>query len=248
MPSLSRIPCLKWSEPLFEVEDFLTEHDFFRLVGITQDISNRISPGSADILMIEKSTYNVFSPGSDWEKVCHPYIDGIDAELSRIEDAYANDLAVVLDIANPLKSRLPFKVRAGIGVTPPGSSYRVHEDSYVKLLSGIVYLSPAICNGTLLYGSFCDRDCEELDWKCNKGVFFSRRRGATWHSYFNNSSEIRFTLILNILFDGPAGAFVKLKILGAETGFLMALCLVLYDALYGWAHSFVKFSSRAFVR
>ena len=77
--------------------------------------------------------------------------------------------------------------------------YPIHRDSPFKLLSGVIYLSPTKNKGTLLYKSKYDNDANEIPWKQNRGLFFSRSENHSYHSYEGDKQSTRLTLIYNLM-------------------------------------------------
>ena len=82
-----------------------------------------------------------------------------------------------------------------------GSHYKfpIHDDTPNKLLSGVIYLSPAENTGTIFYKNKKGENKKTIEWKKNRAVFFSRIERETWHSYEGNGLENRTALIYNLM-------------------------------------------------
>ena len=83
--------------------------------------------------------------------------------------------------------------------TKKNKKFPIHDDTFNKLLSGVVYLYPENNIGTIFYNSKNGKDKNEIQWKINRAVFFSRIEGETWHSYAADSNNDRITLIFNLM-------------------------------------------------
>ena len=82
-----------------------------------------------------------------------------------------------------------------------GSNYKfpIHDDTPNKLLSGVIYLKPEKNTGTLFYKNKKGDDKKEIEWKQNRGVFFSRSEKKTWHSYEGDRNSNRIALVYNLM-------------------------------------------------
>jgi len=88
-----------------------------------------------------------------------------------------------------------------IVVTPKNHHDPIHDDNRRKLLSGVVYLEPRINSGTYIYSSLQGAGKKEVPWRVNRGVFFSREGGQTWHSYSGDGINHRIALVYNLCSD-----------------------------------------------
>ena len=77
--------------------------------------------------------------------------------------------------------------------------YPIHRDSPFKILSGVIYISPEISKGTLTYSDKYGKDKKEIQWKPNRGFFFSRNEENSYHSYEGYGTSSRRALVLNLM-------------------------------------------------
>ena len=82
-----------------------------------------------------------------------------------------------------------------------GADYKfpIHDDTPNKLLSGVIYIKPEKNSGTLFYTNKKGEGKKMVDWKVNRGVFFSRRERKTWHSYQGDGISNRIALVYNLM-------------------------------------------------
>ena len=83
--------------------------------------------------------------------------------------------------------------------TKKNKKFPIHDDTFNKLLSGVVYLYPENNIGTIFYNTKNGKDKNIIEWKINRAVFFSRIERETWHSYEADSTNDRITLIFNLM-------------------------------------------------
>ena len=83
--------------------------------------------------------------------------------------------------------------------TKKNKKFPIHDDTFNKLLSGVVYLYPENNIGTIFYNTKNGKDKNVIEWKINRAVFFSRIERETWHSYEADSASDRITLIFNLM-------------------------------------------------
>ena len=83
--------------------------------------------------------------------------------------------------------------------TKKNKKFPIHDDTFNKLLSGVVYLYPEKNIGTIFYNTKKGKDKNVTEWKINRAVFFSRIEGETWHSYESDSNNDRITLVFNLM-------------------------------------------------
>ena len=83
--------------------------------------------------------------------------------------------------------------------TKKNKKFPIHDDTFNKLLSGVVYLHPENNVGTIFYNTKNGKDKNVIEWKINRAVFFSRIERETWHSYEADSANDRITLIFNLM-------------------------------------------------
>ena len=83
--------------------------------------------------------------------------------------------------------------------TKKNKKFPIHDDTFNKLLSGVVYLYPENNIGTIFYNTKNGKDKNVIEWKINRAVFFSRIERETWHSYEADNVNDRITLIFNLM-------------------------------------------------
>lgn len=82
-----------------------------------------------------------------------------------------------------------------------GSKYvfPIHDDTPNKLLSGVVFLKPEKNTGTIFYKDKKGNGKNEIEWKQNRAIFFSRIERETWHSYESDKKNNRIVLVFNLM-------------------------------------------------
>lgn len=75
--------------------------------------------------------------------------------------------------------------------------YPIHNDTYDKLLSVVIYIAPELNTGTILYDTATGDNSREVEWKRNRAFAFSRTE-ETWHSYQSNGITNRVALVYNL--------------------------------------------------
>lgn len=78
-------------------------------------------------------------------------------------------------------------------------NFPIHRDQVNKLLSGVVYLYPQKNLGTILYDDRYGKNPNEIEWKQNRGFFFSRNENKTWHNYKGDGINNRIVLVYNLM-------------------------------------------------
>ena len=123
-------------------------------------------------------------------------------EENLLKRLFQNYHEKALDILNEL---YPEKVNlydySEFHIIETGSNYKfpIHDDTPNKLLSGVIYLKPEKNTGTLFYKNKKGDDKKEIEWKQNRGVFFSRSEKKTWHSYEGDRNSNRIALVYNLM-------------------------------------------------
>ena len=118
--------------------------------------------------------------------------------LKRIHKNYFSVAIEILNELNPKKTELYEYSDFTIIVTKKNSSFPIHDDTPNKLLSGVIYLYPNNNSGTIFYNDINGSNKTVIDWKQNRGVFFSRIEKETWHSYQGDGLNNRVALIYNL--------------------------------------------------
>ena len=121
---------------------------------------------------------------------------------SLLETLHKNYHSLALDLLNeinPEKTRLYDYSDFTIIVTNKNSKFPIHDDTPNKILSGVIYLNPEKNNGTIFYKNKKGDGKQIIDWKVNKGVFFSRNERESWHSYEGDGKSNRLVLVYNLM-------------------------------------------------
>jgi len=118
--------------------------------------------------------------------------------LKRIHKNYFQIAMDILNELNPKKTKLYEYSDFTIIVTKKNSNFPIHDDTPNKLLSGVIYLYPENNSGTTFYNDVNGSNKTTINWKPNRGVFFSRIEKETWHSYQGDGLNNRIALIYNL--------------------------------------------------
>jgi hypothetical protein len=110
---------------------------------------------------------------------------------------HKKNMAILSQLA-PKKVKLYDYSDFSLVVTPPGSSFPIHEDVPTKLLSCVVYVYPKKSPGTFLYANKKGGIEKEVKWKVNRALFFSRKTAETFHSYKGHEKNDRLALVYNL--------------------------------------------------
>jgi len=78
-----------------------------------------------------------------------------------------------------------------------GLKWEIHPDVSEKLLSAVLYVSPKVNTGTILYKDKNGLDPYEVEWKENRCLIFCQTNDS-WHSYQNTHEETRNTISWNL--------------------------------------------------
>ena len=119
-----------------------------------------------------------------------------------VERFYENYQKKALDI---LKELCPEKVNlydyTEFHLILTGKNYKfpIHDDTPNKLLSGVIYINPEKNSGTSFYDTKEGLNKNEIQWKKNRAVFFSRIERETWHSYEGDGINTRIALVFNLM-------------------------------------------------
>jgi hypothetical protein len=119
--------------------------------------------------------------------------------LKRMNEKYH---PIALDILKELNSKkIDLYEYSEFHVVETGAEYKfpIHDDIPNKLLSGVIYLSPEKNSGTFFYKNQQGDNKKEIEWKTNRGVFFSRLERESWHSYEGDSKSNRIVLVYNLM-------------------------------------------------
>ena len=119
--------------------------------------------------------------------------------LIRLNKNYLKKAISILNELNKEKINLIDHSDFTIVKTKKNKKFPIHDDTFNKLLSGVIYLYPEKNIGTIFYNTKSGKDKNITDWKINRAVFFSRKERVTWHSYEADSENDRITLIFNLI-------------------------------------------------
>lgn len=78
-------------------------------------------------------------------------------------------------------------------------TFPIHRDHINKLLSGVVYLTPEKNTGTIIYENKEGKNPNEIEWKKNRSLFFSRTEKGSWHNYKGDGKNNRIVLVYNLM-------------------------------------------------
>jgi hypothetical protein len=120
-------------------------------------------------------------------------------KFKQLEEAYLPRAVEILRRLAPHKLDLVDDVVFNLQATPPNFSFPVHLDDRKKVLSGVIYLKPNLCTGTILHKGLDDDSGEEIPWVVNRAFFFSRTPTDSWHSYKGDGVGYRWVLIFNLI-------------------------------------------------
>ena len=77
--------------------------------------------------------------------------------------------------------------------------FPIHRDHVNKLLSGVVYLKPEKNTGTIIYKNQKGENSNEIEWRKNRALFFSRTEKYSWHNYKGDGKNNRIVLVYNLM-------------------------------------------------
>ena len=119
--------------------------------------------------------------------------------ISRLQKNYHNKAIDILNELNPKKVSLYDYSEFHIIETGADYVFPIHDDTPNKLLSGVVYLKPENNTGTIFYENKNGDGKNEVPWRVNRAVFFSRSERKTWHSYKGDGKSNRVALVYNLM-------------------------------------------------
>jgi hypothetical protein len=103
----------------------------------------------------------------------------------------------ILNRLCPSKSILWEYTDFNIIITGSNCSFPIHRDTPNKLLSGVIYIKPEKNFGTILYSNHKGDDPRVIEWKQNRGFFFSRNENS-FHNYKGDGVSNRMALVYNL--------------------------------------------------
>lgn len=110
-----------------------------------------------------------------------------------------------IKVMNILQQLFPQKVElydyTQFALIETGSNFKfpIHDDDPNKILSGVVYIQPQKNIGTKFYLNKKGDVLENVEWKINRAVFFSRKERISWHSYEGDGKNNRIALVYNLM-------------------------------------------------
>ena len=158
--------------------------------------------------LTEISNIELKKIGSKEVKVYHNSIGGekiikndcIDDDfLKRLNRNYHDKAVNILKELYPEKEKLYDFSEFHLIETGANYEFVIHDDTPDKLLSGVIYLKPEKNVGTIFYKNKKGDGRNEIEWKINKGVFFSRTERQSWHSYKGDNKSNRIALVYNLM-------------------------------------------------
>jgi len=122
-----------------------------------------------------------------------------DAQIKNLHFKYHTKALGILKELNSRKIDLYDYSEFHIIETGANYKFPIHDDTPDKLLSGVIYIRPENNTGTIFYANKKGAGKEEIKWKVNRGVFFSRIEGKSWHSYEGDGKANRVALVYNLM-------------------------------------------------
>ena len=166
-------------------DDFLEPEDFKEISAYAKNLNN-------------ERNIHVFHNEIDLKnKIINASIDK--KFLVRLNERYLKKAINILKELNEEKVNLIDYCDFTIVKTKKNKKFPIHDDTFNKLLSGVIYLYPEKNVGTFFYNTKSGKDKNIIEWKVNRAVFFSRKKRETWHSYEADDANDRITLIFNLM-------------------------------------------------
>jgi len=140
-------------------------------------------------------------------KVFHNKIDSnnkilessLDKEfIIKLQNKYYPKALKILEEISPEKVKLYDYSDFTLILTDKNKKFPIHDDTPDKLLSGVIYLYPEKNSGTKFFDNQKGENERIIEWKINRGVFFSRIERESWHSYESDGITNRITLVFNL--------------------------------------------------
>ena len=118
--------------------------------------------------------------------------------IKNLQKKYFPKAIKILQELSPEKVKLYDFSDFTLIITDKNKKFPIHDDTPDKLLSGVIYLHPEKNSGTKFFDNRRGDNERAIDWKINRGVFFSRIERESWHSYESNEYTNRITLVFNL--------------------------------------------------
>ena len=167
------------------IDNFLKKEDLEKL-------------NSLALSSIKDNEIKVFHNSIDQNKNIKNSCISVEA-LEQLQKNYHDQAIDILRELNPKKLDLYDYSEFHIIVTGKNYKFPIHDDTPNKLLSGVIYLKPNKNNVTIFYSNKKGDDKQEIEWKINRAVFFSRSEKNTWHSYEGDGVSDRIALVYNLM-------------------------------------------------
>ncbi len=167
------------------IDNFLKKEDLEKL-------------NSLALSSIKDNEIKVFHNSIDQNKNIKNSCISVEA-LEQLQKNYHDQAIDILKELNPKKLDLYDYSEFHIIVTGKNYKFPIHDDTPNKLLSGVIYLKPNKNTGTIFYSNKKGDDKQEIEWKINRAVFFSRSEKNTWHSYEGDGVSDRIALVYNLM-------------------------------------------------
>lgn len=121
------------------------------------------------------------------------------SQVKKFQLKYHSRALKILRQLNPKKIDLYEFSEFHIIETGANYKFPIHNDTPDKLLSGVIYIRPNNNTGTIFYVNKKGDGKQEIKWKVNRAVFFSRIEEKSWHSYEGNGRSNRLVLVYNLM-------------------------------------------------
>ena len=119
--------------------------------------------------------------------------------LQKLQNSNHKIAIGILNELAPHKTHLYEYSDFNIIETGKNYTFPIHRDHVNKLLSGVVYLKPEKNTGTIIYDNKKGKNPNEIKWKKNRALFFSRTEKTTWHNYKGDGQNNRIALVYNLM-------------------------------------------------
>ena len=156
---------------------------------------------------LEKLVRSINQENTNEIKVFHNKIDSnnrilessLDKEfIIKLQNKYYPKALKILQELSAEKAKLYDYSDFTLILTDKNRKFPIHDDTPDKLLSGVIYLHPERNSGTKFFDNQKGENEKSIEWKINRGVFFSRIERESWHSYESNGLTNRITLVFNL--------------------------------------------------
>ena len=118
--------------------------------------------------------------------------------IIKLQNKYYPKALKILQELSPEKAELYDYSDFTLILTDKNKKFPIHDDTPDKLLSGVIYLHPEKNSGTKFFDNKKGGNERSIEWKINRGVFFSRIERESWHSYESDGVTNRITLVFNL--------------------------------------------------